>query len=68
MKIDVSSLISTALIIYHFVFYSFISYLPALPVRAADPGGAGRWREAEAGGDSPSQGGGHTQQQPPPGS
>ena len=41
--------------------------LPALPVCAADAGGAGRWREAETGGDSSGQSGGHTQQQPPPG-
>lgn len=41
--------------------------MPALPVCAADPGGAGGGREAEAGGDSPRQSGSHTQQQPPPG-
>lgn len=35
--------------------YSFIFPLLALPVCAADTGGAGRWREAEAGGDSPRQ-------------
>lgn len=40
---------------------------PALPVCAANTGGTGRWREAEAGGDSSCQSGGHTQQQPPPG-
>lgn len=40
---------------------------PALPVCAADAGGAGGRREAEAGGDAPGQGGGHPQQQPPPG-
>lgn len=37
-----------------------ISPLPALPVRAANAGGAGRWREAEDGGDASCQGGVHT--------
>lgn len=41
--------------------------LPALPVCAADSGGAGGRREAETGGDSPRQSGSHTQQQPAPG-
>lgn len=41
--------------------------LPALPVCAADSGGAGGRRAAEAGGDSPRQSGSHTQQQPAPG-
>ncbi len=46
---------------------SHILPLPAFPVCAANAGGTGRWREAEAGGDPPCQSGGYSQQQPPPG-
>lgn len=49
------------------LLYSLILPLPALPVRATNAGGTGRWRETEAGGDSPRQGGGYSQQQPAPG-
>lgn len=51
----------------HHLHSSLVSPRPALPIRAANVGGAGCRREAEAGGDSSRQSRGHSQQQPPPG-